>query len=48
MRTRTVRSYYLESVTTRVAFDVVTSIPVLHIWHYNKRFVIQYVRTKEF
>jgi hypothetical protein len=43
-----IRSYYLQSVTFKVVLNIVASVPILQIWHNNKRFVIQLVYTKEF
>ena len=39
---------YLQSVTVRVGLNIVTSIPMLHVWHNNKGSAVELICPKEF
>ena len=41
-------SYYLQSVTIRVAQNIVAGISILQVWHNNKWSVVELIRTEEF
>jgi hypothetical protein len=41
-------TYNLQSITIWVIADIVPGVPVLHVWHNNKRSIIPLACTKKF
>jgi hypothetical protein len=41
-------AYDLQAITIWMFLDVVSRIPILEIWRYDERFLVEYIRAEEF